>query len=1232
MSKRQSAQDNMLVYLEVFPWNEHFDTGIEEVDDQHRKLVHLLNQLAAHLANASSEVKLNETFKELVDYADYHFKTEEEVWQQRLKNTAPLSQHKQIHQTFVDKIAAIKRHETDKPTIEIIEEIVSFLTQWLAFHILDDDKRMAKIAFGIDEGLSNEQAAARADEEMGGATRALIDTIFQMYSTLFNRTMGLMQEINLRQRAEQLSAQRATELKNLLMGHSEIQQRLSESEYRYQALYESRSDAILLLENNQIIDCNPAALSLFGCPDVKTMCRFHPAQLSPPYQPDGRASMEAADDLTRQALETGNVQFEWLHWRYSDKKEFSAEVMLNSLQLEGKKILQAAVRDITDRKVVEQELQASRERYQQLVDDIGDNFVIFSHTPEGKLLYVSDGILPLFGIRKEEIIGQPWVESVDWFPDSEQRGYKMISRLLAGEIDSAQYEMCFQDQDGNQRTVSISEHPVKDAAGNIRSIDGILEDISARKATETALIEAKKAAETATKAKSDFLANMSHEIRTPMNAIIGLSYLALQSSEQHGKQHNYIEKVHRSAEALLGIINDILDFSKIESGKLELEFQPFHLENVFDNLSNLIGLRAQEKGLELLFDIQPDVPTALIGDSLRLGQILINLGNNAVKFTEQGEIVFRVETARQDSEQVTLHFSARDTGIGLNDEQQKKLFQSFSQADTSTTRKFGGTGLGLIISKQLTKLMDGEIWLESEIGIGSTFHFTAKFAKQQGEVEKRPLRATSLEQLRTLVVDENASSREILNNYLTSFGLRVETVGSGEAALEMLQDAASQDPFRLIVMDWKLPGMDGVATTRAIQDGLAEAPTVIMTSPHDQEDLRLAAKDVSISQFLKKPVTASILLDAIMLSSTGAKEEVVSRSQNRQEIAAQGIAQLRGAKVLLVEDNEINQELALELLSSNGLLVKTANNGKQALELLEKETFDGVLMDCQMPIMDGYEATRQIRKQPQLQGLPVLAMTANTMAGDREKVLAVGMNDHIPKPVNVNEMFATMAKWISPAEPFTMENMPKVKTAVADQPAAWIDETLGLLSCQGDRALYQRLLEKFIDKQQNFAARFRAALTDADSEAALRCAHSLKGVAGTLGATAVQYAAAELEKACKGEPDTDEVEERLTSLVEVLNSTLSVLPQLLTHDSSGQSPQTGQADAEAVKELLLRLRELLKDDDADALEAVEELSRVSLDHKYAENLKRISRAVNDYDFESAQEELEKLKPLWEEER
>ncbi len=578
--------------------------------------------------------------------------------------------------------------------------------------------------------------------------------------------------------------------------------------------------------------------------------------------------------------------------------------------------------------------------------------------------------------------------------------------------------------DGRVIWIHTLAHVERDAAGLATHVYGVNQDVTAIKQAETAILRAMQAAEDANQSKSDFLANMSHEIRTPMNAIIGMSNLALNTQGLTSRQRNYIEKVNLSAVNLLGILNDILDFSKIEAGKMTIESAGFQLEDVMSHLAGVMCPKADEKNIELLFDIAQDVPMSLIGDSLRLGQVLLNLVGNALKFTSHGEIVVGVAVdgseRRPDAppDEVTLRFRVKDTGIGMSPDTLGALFQAFTQADTSTSRKYGGTGLGLTISRTLTELMGGRIWAESVPGHGSQFHFTVRLRRQAQRERQAPRRLPGeAHALRVLVVDDNESAREIIAGLILSLGAQVETVASAAGAIAAAARAcAIGRPHDLVLMDWMMPDIDGIAAARLLrqQPGLSEVRIVLVTAYGRIDALQAASPAApDIEDVLCKPVSASSLYE-ILARAAGADavhEQRGAHAGNRQPLP--DVAPLRGARVLLVEDNEINRELAIDLLGNAGLVVDVACDGREAIDKLDGGSYDGVLMDCQMPIMDGYAATALLRLDPRFATLPVIAMTANAMTKDVDAALKAGMNDHVAKPLDVARLFTVLLKWLA---------------------------------------------------------------------------------------------------------------------------------------------------------------------------------------------------------------------------
>ncbi len=649
----------------------------------------------------------------------------------------------------------------------------------------------------------------------------------------------------------------------------------------------------------------------------------------------------------------------------------------------------------------------SAQENQQLLQSIMDHApaVIYAKDPQGRYLLANQAFCDVVGVTHEQTIGHTDADLMD--AELARRFMDVDREVLLGGC-AQQREELLPQSDGSTHTYMSLKFPVLGESGEPFALAGVSSDI-------TPLVRAKQLAEEATRAKSEFLANMSHEIRTPMNAIIGMSYLALQTA-MNPQQRGYVEKVHRAAQNLLGIINDILDFSKVEAGKLELEVAPFSLDQVLDNLSSLVGLKAEEKGLELLFHTAPSLPPVFHGDALRLGQVLTNLVNNAVKFTERGEVLVSVNEVAREGEQIELHLAVRDTGLGMSAEQQSRLFQSFSQADSSTSRQYGGTGLGLAICKQLVELMDGRIWVESEPGKGSTFHFTVKLRWSTHLEEVRPRPLVRADGLRVLIVDDNLSAGEILQTMAQQFSFDVTVVGNGPDALDQVRQAEQAGrPFEVALIDWRMPGMDGIECARLIQsaDQVSQPPAVIMVtvSARDEALKQAQAMQVKLRAVLTKPVTASTMLEAVSAALDSALVQGDADLGKPQDKAPS--ADLAGTRVLLVEDNEVNQELIVALLSMVGVDVVLADNGQSALDMLDAlPDVDCVLMDGQMPVMDGYAAARQIRAQPRFANLPVIALSANAMASDLAQAFEAGMNDHIVKPVDVDTLFSKLAWWI----------------------------------------------------------------------------------------------------------------------------------------------------------------------------------------------------------------------------
>ena len=1014
--------------------------------------------------------------------------------------------------------------------------------------------------------------------------------------------------------------------------------------------------------------------------------------------------------------------------------------------------IEGIIEDIT-------EYELAVQKYRRFIENFGSDFVIYSYDLQSrKVLYVSPAVEKVFGISAEQLVGEPWDTMIDWDEEGLEEAHEKLKAIVEGVSDGHKLQIGFTHLGGEHRVLKATDFAIRDRDGYCRSIDGIIEDITAqvnanmqleqtkadlvraqqmakvgnwelnhatgvlgwsdevfaifetdkadfgadynaflsrvhpdersmvdqayrhsvehhepyrmdhrvlmpdgrvkyvheqgetlydrdgkplvskgvihditeRKQAEIEIVKAKEAAEEAAKAKSEFLANMSHEIRTPMNAIIGMSHLVL-DTDLDNRQRNYIEKVYRSSELLLNIINDILDMSKIESGKLHIENVPFVHDAMLDDLGDSIAVLLRVKRVHLTYWVDSDVPDHLIGDPLRVRQVLLNLVSNAIKFTdkERGDIVLRVRVQEKKGKKIVLHFSVQDNGIGISEEQQARLFRPFVQADTSTTRTYGGTGLGLVICKRLVEMMGGEIWIESILGQGSTFHFTLPFARDK-DAGKSESDDALLKKLHILFVDGHTVMREMIRQVLGAAGHSVKAVGSVEEALEQIGDETH--PFDLIITDWKVSGAYGADLIRRIRDEIqpVKRPEVIVMCAENETDMHEVFKGLDVRSYLSKPFTTAALKGAIAgrFSDTGKRE---GKPAFHATGDAQSVAALRGAHVMLVEDNDLNKEVAIDLLGKAGVAVSVASNGQQALELLAQEDVDGILMDCQMPVMDGYEATRRIRAQERYRDLPILAMTANAMESDRIRAAEAGMNDQIIKPIRPSQMYAIMAEWIKPARPQTASSsFRKESNSVSGDVIAQLktieglDVRQGLTTTQEDAALYLRLLKMFAGTQEHFAETFESARNSPEPQAAEREAHTLKGMAATIGATEVYKAASALEQACRQmlSPEvltnlSGQVRDHLEPLVSALNSALS--------EEADDWTDVQPLDRAAALSMLQAVIDLTQDADTDADRLYEELKALPGMVRYRDQIRSIGQMMEGYQYEEATETLKALK-------
>ena len=854
------------------------------------------------------------------------------------------------------------------------------------------------------------------------------------------------------------------------------------------------------------------------------------------------------------------------------------------------------------------------QRFNQLVANVPG--VVFRYNCKTRLPeYVSESVEALTGIPRDHFLVMPSPRSL--IVEEDRETVTAVVRAAIRERRPWRLDFRLQTSDGQIRWIEERSLATYFEDGSPQFVDGILQDITDRKNLENELRQARIEADGASQAKTDFLANMSHEIRTPMNAVIGLTHLALQT-ELNLKQRDYLNKVNSSAQSLLGIINEILDFSKIEAGQMTMEQVDFRLDEVLDGVLNLFSVRASEKSVELFVVPDHEVPIYLVGDPMRLSQVLINLTSNALKFTEKGEIVIRARLVERDQTMALLSFSVADSGIGLSTDQIERIFRSFSQADTSTTRRFGGTGLGLSICKRLVEMMGGEIKVDSQPGKGSTFQFEVRFklAERENFASSSSWQSLDLRGSRVLVVDDNPTARTIMTELLESLSFEVKAVASGPEAIEEVE---KHPDYAAVLMDWQMPRMSGIEASNAIRQLYPKGtgPALIMVTNYGRDEVRAQANKLDLDGFLIKPVTPSQLFDSIASALAGDSVREAEPASTSLVVADEPAhAALKGARVLLVEDNPISQQVAREMLEQAGVVVQVAGNGLRALEALRTDgPFAVVLMDVQMPEMDGYAATGKIRNELGLTDLPVVAMTAHALTGDRERCLEAGMNDHITKPIDPRRLYATLASILGRSVP-----LPESVTPTAPFQCLDIDMEAGVERLGGNRGLYLRLLEEFREQFQDCGQKFGEMAESQDWPGLLALAHSLAGVAGNLAMPALEGAAREMESAARRGLLGD-----LMALKGALAKTLSAMaaPAESVAGDLPVSTQTGPALLEQLPELWRRLRE--GDPSAESLlPPLEHELQGRLTQGLAGLWKKLGMQVRGFDLEEAAVTVEDL--------
>lgn len=1031
-----------------------------------------------------------------------------------------------------------------------------------------------------------------------------------------------------------------------------------------ESIFNSSLDAIMVVddETGYYLSCNKAGYEIFRIPEDIDISTIHAADFSPELQPNGMKSSEAAEKNTKLTKDNNGYKTEWLAKRY-DGTIFPAHLSLSPTVFENRPAINVIARDITEAKKVEKQEKLTSKLMSDLIlkDNINDKLKTMTDTLQkmfdqefARVWMVGDGKLcddcsHLIG-ETDNTLYKKKLDCINIMSSKEGYGhYKpkdgyiifgktTLGRILQGKIEPFYTNDPLNDERINGResfkdleiksyAVQLIHYPNGDIAGvfdifgtstiteldyeRLTALASISGQVIAADNAGQEIKASKLIAENATKAKSDFLANMSHEIRTPMNAIIGLTRL-LESTKLNNKQTDYVVKTSRAATNLLGIINDILDFSKIEAGKMTIENIEFNLDDVLDNISSVIGMKAFDKGIEFVVAKNYKLPNALFGDSLRLGQVILNLVNNAIKFTSEGQVLVKVDEKVVTDESVTLEFSVTDSGIGMTPEQLSKLFKAFSQADTSTTRKYGGTGLGLSISKNLVEQMGGVIGVESHYGTGSVFYFELTFKLGKPSQLRKLVIPEKLQKIKALIVDDNSAAREVVQSYLAGFGIVSLMASDGKKAIKMIDES-----YDLVILDWKMPGMNGNETWKKIKLKMKnKLPYVIMLTAYGKQDVLDDAKEVGIEHILMKPVAQSTLFNNVM-EVFG--EEAIINTGIKDQNSVEGLEHVRGAKILVAEDNEINQQVILETLENEGFIVDIAENGKIAVDLYEiNKDYDIILMDLQMPLMSGYEASIYLRERG-YKDIPIIALTADAMVGVQEKVIEAGMNGFVAKPINLKELFTTLVEFIEHKERKQVtrkkekpdsEKVNLIKYLHRFKAAEALDRVAG------NEKTYISILEKYKNNFASFIPSLKDSVIKKDTETAERDIHTLKGVSGNIGAFETHDLSKKVEIDLKSDKDILQ----LDSYVELdasIKQDIKDIKSLLKEVHKEKDTTTTLS----IEVLLVDLDKLLQQLDDYDTESKKTLDHIydSLKHYKIKNVEKLKGRISDYEFDEASE-------------